>query len=183
MATSGVVTSNSYSVELVLEFLERDSGWRRILDVHNRADDTGFYVNPSNGLEVFPTAGATNNFVANAYRHVVLTDDSGVVKGYLDGGLEFTSSTTLMDVDANNLMSFFLDNIAAGGQGEFADGKIALLRLYDGVLSDSAVAQLAASPFVPQAGATPEPASLGVLAIGAVGLLWRRRPQKCLPQR
>jgi hypothetical protein len=48
------------------------------------------------------------------------------------------------------LMHFFLDNVAGGGTGEFADGRVALVRLWGGVLTAAEVRRLAQNPFVPE---------------------------------
>ncbi|MDB5300844.1 MAG: sorting domain protein [Phycisphaerales bacterium] len=173
--TTSLIAGNDYSAEMVLEFDQRNAAWRRLIDVRNRQSDSGFYVDPSNNLDIYPVGGSSNAFTTGAFHHVVLTDTGGVAKGYLDGTLQFTFPTTLMDV--NNLnnpahsMNFFLDNVVATGQGEWSPGDVALIRLYNGALSGQEVATLAADPFVN----TPEPASLVLCAAGVPALLLRRR--------
>jgi hypothetical protein len=176
--TTGVIPTNDYSVELVFEFLEGNNAWRRIVDVQDRTSDNGFYVDPSNHLNVFPVGDGTTAWTNNAFHHVVLTDAStSTVKGYLDGALEFTLSTSVMHINnPGNLVHFFLDNTAGDGQGEFSDGRVALIRVYEGVLTDSEVSQLAQSPFGPTP--IPEPASVFLFGAGVAGLVawrWRRR--------
>jgi hypothetical protein len=59
-----LLPSTNYAVELAFEFTQNPGGWRKILDVSNRASDSGFYVNPSSELDIFPVAGLqpwTNN--------------------------------------------------------------------------------------------------------------------------
>jgi hypothetical protein len=60
------------------------------------------------------------------------------VKAYLDGVLELQSDTDQLNLDnANNpghLLNFFLDNLAGPAQQEYADGRIAALTIYDGIL-------------------------------------------------
>ena len=176
--TTGLVSGDAYSAEMVFKFTDRSNGWRRILDTENRQSDNGFYVNPSNNLTVYPLAGSTNAFTTNVYHHIVLTDaPDNTVKGYLDGTLQFTYTTDLMRLDrADNpghLLNFFLDNTVGGGQGEYSSGSVALARIYNGVLSDDQVLTLSQHPF---ASATPAPGALWVALIGAVpGLLFLRR--------
>ncbi len=167
--TTGVIPTNDYSVELVFEFLEGNNAWRRIVDVQARTSDHGFYVDPSNHLNVFPVGGDTTAWTNNVFHHIVLTNAStSTVKGYLNGVLEFTLSTSAMHINnPGDLLHFFLDNTAGSGQGEYSDGRIALIRVYDGVLTDSEVSQLAQNPF----GRTPmsEPAGVFLFGVAVAG--------------
>jgi hypothetical protein len=153
LATAGLIPYNAYSVELVFEFTEINGAWRRIIDVNNRTSDNGFYVEPGDRLQIWENGGLSTGtavFTTNQFHHVVLTNDSaGIVKAYLDGVLEFTTpSTTVMNINnPDAAMNFFLDNFEGGGQGEFADGRVALVRVYDAILSDGDVAALAQNPF------------------------------------
>ena len=69
-----------------------------------------------------------------------------------------------MDFSANSianptrLIHFFADNVQAGGQGEFADGSVALIRLYDIDLTPEEVETLT-PPTV------PEPTTLVLLGL------------------
>lgn len=171
--TTGVISPTSYSVDLVFLFTERDSNWRRIIDVENRQSDNGFYVNTSNNLAVYPISGSSASWTNNAYHHVVLTNDGTQVQGYIDGVAEFTAATSVMNLNnANNpglLMHFFADNLAGGGPGESSDGRVALIRFWNGVLTSDEAHTLATNPFI------PEPASWILAAIPvALGLARRR---------
>lgn len=169
--TTGLLTPNNYSVEMVFSF-DGTTGYRRVIDVQDRQSDNGFYVDPSSHLNVFPASGGGPNSFTPGYHHVILTvASSGAVKGYIDGLTDFSTTTTVMNLSnsASNTMNFFLDNVAVGGQGEFSDGKIAQLRLYDGVLTDSEALTLSQNPIV------PEPASGALLGLGAALLLRRSR--------
>src|SRR5664279_2772131 len=78
---------------------------------------------------------------------------STTVTAYLDGVMQFSAPTDLMNLDGdpvNNpqqLFEIFLDNVAAGGQGEWSTGQVGLLRLWDGVLTPPQAMTLAASPY------------------------------------
>lgn len=182
--TTGLVTPNNYSVEIVAELSDRVGQYRRLLDVQNRASDNGFYVNPSDNLELFPVSGGSGAFSSSVYHHIVLTDASDdAVNAYLDGALAFSTTSTIMHLNSdlannpNELLSFFLDNTVGGGQGEYSTGKIALAKVYDGVLTSQQVSTLARNPFA--ATATPEPGSIALLTgmclSGSVFVVRRRR--------
>jgi len=143
----GLLTRNNYSIEMVFVFLQKDNQWRRIVDVEDRQSDNGFYADPGNHLQVYPFPGIGNLVTAGTFRHAVLTtSNTGTVTAYLDGGLQFTASTPIMNIDnPRNVVHFFLDNTIGGGQFEFSDGKIALLRLYNEVLSGEQVSRLASA--------------------------------------
>jgi hypothetical protein len=164
---TGLVALNNYSVEMVFEFLEPaafGNGWRRILDTQNRNSDRGFYVAPNNVLQIFNVVSGSTVFTTPGFHTVLLTNTvvSGTqeVKAYLDGGLELTSNTDQLNLDnANNpdhLLYFFVDNLVGGAEQEFAEGRIAALRIYDGVV-------------------VPEPSSIALLLLGAAAFLYRRR--------
>lgn len=169
--TTSLIPGTNYSAEMAVE-LDESSGWRRLIDVQNRQSDNGFYVDPSSDLDIFPVSGSTGAFSPGVFHHVVLTDSGGTANGYLDGTLQFTASTTVMDVNnPGNLINFFLDNVVAGGQGEWSSGDVGLVRLYNGALTDQEVATLANDPFAN----TPEPTSLALSLIGGSTLLLSRR--------
>ncbi|CAD6881448.1 hypothetical protein [Methylomonas albis] len=167
---SGLVSYNNYSVELTFEFLEQaafGSGWRRIIDTQNRQSDDGFYVDPSNKLFVYPVISGNTLFTTPGFHNVVLTNNvvngTREVKAYLDGILELTSDSDQLNLDNPNnpshLLHFFVDNLAGPAQQEFADGRIASLKLYDGIIIPTPV---------------PAPSAGWLFASGLLGLLRRR---------
>lgn len=175
--TTGLVSTNSYSVQIVFELFDRAGAWRRILDVQNRQSDNGFYVDPSNNLDIFPVAGSSHNFSSSIYHDVVLTVASNnTVNGYLDGTLQFTTSTPVMDINnPSNLMNFFLDNVIGGGQGEWSRGRVALINLYNAPLTVAQADSISGSD--PFATVVPEPGTFIVwsLMAGVFGLVWNRQ--------
>jgi hypothetical protein len=171
--TTGLLSYDNYSIEMTFEFLTGPAfggGWRRIVDTQNRQSDNGFYVSPSNVLQVYPVVDGTTVFTDNVFHTVVLTNFvfGGVrdVRAYLDGNLELMSDTDQLNLDnANNpghLLHFFLDNLVSFAPQEYADGRIARLRLFDGIV-------------VP--GDVPEPGSMvlvlvALFAMHKVGRRW-----------
>lgn len=169
---TGLLSYDNYSIEMSFEFLSAaqfGAGWRRIVDTQNRQSDNGFYVAPGNFLQVYPVATGTTVFTTPGFHTVVLSNfvqnGQREVKAYLDGSLELTSDTDQLNLDnANNpghLLNFFLDNLAGPAQQEYADGRIASLRLYDGIVVVS----------VPE----PETYALMLLGLGFTAAVVARR--------
>lgn len=172
--TTGLVTSNNYSVEMVFQFTQRNNAWRRVIDVQDRQSDTGLYINPSNQLAIFPVTGGAN-FTNNVYHDIFLVNSAGTAYAYIDGTLSFSTATTLMDIsNAGNLMNFFLDNTASTGQGEYSNGSVAKISLYSGALTATDVANIASNPFAP-ASSVPEPSDLSLVGIGLAGIFFAKR--------
>jgi hypothetical protein len=175
---TGLVAYDNYSVELTFEFSELSAfggGWRRVIDTQNRQSDNGFYVAPNNALQVYPVVTGSTVFTTPGFHNVVLSNyvvnGTREVKAYLDGKLELVSSTDQLNlVNSNNpghLLHFFVDNIAGPAQQEFANGRIASLRLYDGIVTPS---------IDPPVATAQEPTGiLGIVLGGGFAYLNRRR--------
>jgi hypothetical protein len=149
--TLGLINPESYSAELVFKFTDRTNAWRRILDVRSRQSDDGFYVDPSNHLDIFPVAGSTATFTTNVYHYVALTVSANIVSAYLDGVPQFITSSALMNLDQPGnpaqSLNLFLDNTVGGGIGEYSSGSISLLRIWDGALSAQEIQLKSINPF------------------------------------
>jgi hypothetical protein len=148
-------------VEIVFKFTEHENLWRRIIDVENRQSDRGFYVDPANKLDIYPVIGGAT-FSNNVYHDVFLTNNNGTAKFYLDGSVQATATTHVMDIDSNNRMSFFLDNVVGGGQREYSSGSVALIRIYNEALN---------APPIPE----PETYAMMLAGLGVIGFLARRK--------
>jgi PEP-CTERM motif len=169
--SGGLLTTNSYSIDLTFMFSGGTNAWRRIIDVQNRQSDNGFYVNPSNNLDVFPVVGSAGNFSTGAFHDVLLTVGGGIVNAYLDGTPELTATTGVMDINnPQNLVNLFLDNVVAGGQNEWSAGTINQALFYDGVVT-------------PGVGAVPEPSTWAMMILGFAGIgfmAYRRKSKPAL---
>jgi len=172
--STGLLTSDSYSVALTFEFLDLTGQWRRILDVQERTSDNGFYVNPGNNLDIFPVSGSSAGFTTNQYRNVALTvGPGGAVNAYIDGGASLSTNTNIMQIGPNGLINLFLDNTVAGGQFEWSQSRIAVANFYDGVLTADEVFGIDRNP----TGAVPEPSTwaMMIMGFGAAGMMMRRQ--------
>jgi hypothetical protein len=171
--TTGLISANNYSVELVFE-LTGASGWRRIMDSLDRQSDNGLYIDPSNNLDVYPQGGTSTPFTANSFFDVFVTvDPSNTVTGYFSGIEQFSETSTNLDI-ATNTLGFFLDNVVGGGQGEWSSGNIALLKVFNTALTAGQVAAETANPFQGTSTA-PEPGTWMLLLSGVAGIALAKR--------
>ncbi|HVF52619.1 MAG TPA: LamG-like jellyroll fold domain-containing protein [Actinomycetota bacterium] len=141
---SSVIPGDNYTIAALIRF-DQESGYQRIADFRDGADDTGWYSH--NGfLSFFPgVEGADKLLPSNRWAQVVLTRDaaSKVVTGYVDGvqQFDFTDSSDLAIVDPEfDVLRFFIDDAAVSG--EVSSGSIARLRLYPAPLTATEVSQL-----------------------------------------
>jgi len=132
--TTGLISSNDYSVEMVFELDDQD-GWRRVLDSLDRQSDYGLYIDPNNNLDLYPNGGAGSPFTSDAFFDLFVTvDPSGTVNGYFGGVEQFSEISPNLDVSTNTL-GFFLDNVVGGGQGEWSSGNVALIKVFNTALT------------------------------------------------
>ncbi|XOV89934.1 MAG: LamG-like jellyroll fold domain-containing protein [Pseudomonadota bacterium] len=171
--TTGLLDGDdNYSVDITFRFDVNSSSWENIFGVSNRTSDNAFYVSPTGPLQVYPSSLGPDAVTQNEWHRVTLTNSGSQVKGYLDGVFQFDLPSTVMNFSTysvnnpNRLIHFFADNLVGGGQGEFADGSVSLIRLYDITLDANEVADLPAS--------VPGPANPLLFLVGLTVLLGSR---------
>ena len=171
-----VVDPQSYSIELIFQFFN-DGSYRRVVDVSNRTADSGLYVNWFGALDTYPVNNGLAALTANTYYHVVFTNDSlGNMTGYVNGALDLEGQPSVMNIqDPDQMISFFLDNALDGATDEYSSGRVALIRLYDGVLTPAEAAALANDPFGGLSVPEPRAFVLAATGLAVLGLLKRRR--------
>jgi len=145
--TAGLINPESYTLEMVFEFTQDTGSWRRIFDTTGRLADTGFYVEPGDRLQVYNDVTGSTNFTTNEFHYIAMTVANDSVKAYFDGNLELNSPTDKLNIQ-DSIVSFFIDNNLGGpAQAEFADGRVAFIRLTNGALGDEDIADRADDPF------------------------------------
>ncbi len=115
--------------------------------------------------------GLTSTIVGNGQHQIVVTDNNSTLSIYLDGTLKTSAS-----IPSKNLLSGLSDSLAYIGKSVYSSdpgfaGSINEFDIYNNALSATDVANAYAAGPVP----TPEPATIGLLAIGAIGLLLLKR--------
>ena len=175
--TRPILSTNAYTIEMVVQLLERDGNYRRLIDVENRQSDNGFYLGPGNRLQVYPHPSGLATLVTGQFHYIVLTFDDGIATGYVDGDTDFTTPATEMDLfnprNPNRFMHFFLDNSVDPATGEYSDGRVALIRMTDGVLSENEIALRTIDPF-----AIPEPSVVMLGSLAALLLIAAARRKR-----
>ncbi|MSU49831.1 MAG: PEP-CTERM sorting domain-containing protein [Opitutus sp.] len=178
--SSTALSSTDFSLELSFKF-DAISGYRKIADFHDRADDTGFYQ-LSGSLNFYPIVTAsTADFVADTNVHVVLTRDgaTSVVTGFVNGQQRFSfvdTSPLATITAAGNKLTLFADDFSTS-QREASSGTVNYVRVFNGALTAAEVNALflGGSP-----SAVPEPSTLVLLGAGVliVGCTTRRKRLK-----
>lgn len=170
---SGMLTNNSdYSVEMLFT-MSGNSGWRKVYDNSNRAQDQGLYVAPNDTFDYYPESGGTAGFSPNTFYNVILTHNAttNLTDIYVNGVLDSSVTATEANIaDRTTPLSFFMDD-SATGFNEYSNASVGLIRVWNNELSASDVTSIESNPFSP----APEPASMLALGAGAVAILARRR--------
>jgi hypothetical protein len=176
MDTNGLLGVNNYSVEIVFELADRDFAWRRVMDSLDRTSDSGLYIDFSNHIDVFPAGGSGDTFTPSTFFDVFVTvDASNNIVGYFSGVQQLSLNSTVLNINTH-FLNFFLDNTVGGGQGEWSQGNVALIKVFDTALTASQVATETEDPFVGTN--TPEPSSWLLMLAGAAALLSRDRRKR-----
>lgn len=174
---SGAINPSTYSIEMQFS-LDDTSGWRRLVDFKDRTTDNGLY-NFSKILQFVVVSGSgfetgpNDVFWPGKISELVITRDGGTNQfiGYVDGvqqiSFEDTSEGAVFvndPTDINNYVIHFLrDDTAIGG--ESGSGELKRIRIYDGVLTPTQVAQISGSP-------VPIPAALWLFGSALAGLVF-----------
>ncbi len=131
-----------YTVEIYFRLDELES-WKRVLDFKDRLSDNGCYIYEGR-LNFFNFAtGEKAPVKPGEYMHYVFSRDAEtrVIKMYVDGEskVEFIDPGDEAVLGPNQVLNFFQDDLKA--PNEASPGAVALIRLYDKVMTPVFVQQ------------------------------------------
>ena len=178
LSLSGVFSAgNSYSIAIRSSFSDLTS-WRKIVDYKDLANDEGYYTYNTEANFWPQIYGPDNAYAPDVLAFTVITRDAatGLFAMYVNGVQQGSFLDTFGDADftaPNGLAHFFIDDFVTN-QLEAAPGFVNYIAIYDTALDPNQVANL------PIVTATPEPASLALLATGVIGVcgVARRRGRR-----
>jgi len=134
--------NGSYTVEIYFRLDELES-WKRVLDFKNRKTDNGCYIYEGR-LNFFNFAtGEKAPVKPKEYVHYVFSRnvETHLIKMYVDGEskVEFIDPGDEAVLDKDQVLNFFQDDLIA--KNEASPGAVALIRLYDRVMTPVFVQQ------------------------------------------
>ena len=150
LTPASMVIGSEYTIELVFRF-DRLDDFAKIVDFNNATQDCGLYSFDGR-MDFWPITPAFGTALeADKYAHVVLTRDAtDTVVAYVNGvrQLSFHDTGDIAVIDANDTLRLFSDDTVT--PNEDSGGAVSRIRLYDGALTASEVAALAAElPIIP----------------------------------
>jgi hypothetical protein len=180
LSLSNVFTSSVYSIIIRQRITNPLSGnYSKLVDFKNLSTDNGYYSDASATPDFFDGTneilGVNGAYTPQAIRLTALTRDAtGLFMVYVNNVLQFQFTDTNGDAifnGANNIAYFATDE---NGNDQGA-GRIKLIVVYDAALTAEQVENFELGLTVT---ATPEPATLTLLATGLLGVFgaaYRRR--------
>jgi hypothetical protein len=171
----GEINASEYTLDMTFK-LNDISGWRKIVDFGNRAEDTGLYLywdqvffanTADSAVNGFGTAGAETGT-----RLTLTRDNTGLVSTYLNGAFQLsfndTGNVAVFGSTGGQTSAWLLADDVLFDSREQASGTITSVKVFDHALSAREIA------------AVPEPETMALVAAGLLTAftLGRRRQHK-----
>jgi hypothetical protein len=168
MKTAGLFEqdNSAYTVEMLVKF-DRDAidDYISLMSVSNRHDDVSqLSITPNNqaiGFSQHSSFEDNNHFISDTYRHLIISVKPIINEGlnhvsiYLDGQLVYFNAMNSLNLNRfpnenpNQLIHFFVEGLGANSfPDEYSDGQVALIRLYNTVLSADEAQLVSQTPFI-----------------------------------
>lgn len=172
LATTGLVAPTDYSVEMVFAVTGGGIAYKRLL--RTNTSDNGLYVDAADKLNTYDSGShAGSAFSLNTYHDLVVTVSGNQTQVWLDGALSHSLVSSALNLtEPAGLLRFYLDE-----NQEFTNAKTAVIRMWDGTLSNAEITALWSDPLTSRVSAVPEPSVAALLAsgLGLMGWATRRR--------
>jgi Concanavalin A-like lectin/glucanases superfamily len=147
MSPTGLSTAE-HSVVMTFRLFDDDGNYNRILDWSHGTSDNGLYdierkVSYYRTLEEVESPSTV--FGSNSYSTLAVTvADTPSTRVFVNGtpALESPHQEGII----GNALRFFVDNSSGGTPGEESAGAVSCIRVFSGVLSDSEISAIGASP-------------------------------------
>jgi hypothetical protein len=179
LSLSNVLLSSTYSIVFRsrLDDVNGPDGYFKMVDFQNRLSDNGYY-NKSGAADFYDTftevLGPAGAYTSNGTSITVLTRDaSGIFSAYVDGVEQFSFNDAAGDAifsGPNAIAHFFIDDTAEENN-ESPSGFVDYIATYDHTLNDDEISALYQAGGVSEVTATPEPATITLMATGLFGVL------------